>query len=67
LYRGYCICDVSRQKWRTTYRAVLGNPQDPSPLALVPQINSSIGTDKVLEIEAGFTDRGCGKRLVSRA
>jgi alkaline phosphatase D len=67
LYRGYCICDVDAKRWRTTYRAVLGNPLDPNPLALVPQANSPVGTDKVLELQAGFNARNSGKRLVQVA
>ena len=64
LYRGYCICDVDAKRWRTTYRAVLGNPLDPNPLALVPQANSPVGTDKVIELQAGFNAPHSGKRLV---
>ena len=65
LYRGYCICDVNQQRWRTMYRSVLGNLQDPSPLALVPQVNSVLGTDKTFELEAGFNVPHSGKRLMS--
>ncbi len=65
LFRGYCVCDVDAQRWRTSYRAVLGDPLDPNPLALVPQANSPVGTDRVLELEAGFNAVGSGKRLVS--
>jgi alkaline phosphatase D len=67
LYRGYCICDVDAKRWRTTYRAVLGNPLDPNPLALVPQANSPVGTDKVIELAAGFNAPNSGKRLVQVA
>lgn len=63
LFRGYCLCEVGYDRWRTTYRAVLGNPADPDPLALVPRANSPVGTDKVLEIESGFNVAGSGKRL----
>jgi alkaline phosphatase D len=64
LFRGYCLCDVDRRAWQTTYRAVQGNPLDPSPLALVPQAGSPVGTDKVLRIEAGFNRPGSGARLL---
>ena len=58
---------MNTQRWRTTYRAVLGDVQDAKPLALVPQPNSPVGSDKVLEVEAGFNAPGCGRRLVARA
>ncbi len=63
LYRGYCLCDVDRHRWRTTYRSVLGNPLSADSLALVPMQDSPVGTDKVLEIAAGFNAAGSGQRL----
>ena len=63
LFRGYCLCDVNRSRWQTTYRAVLGDLNNPDPLALVPQPDSQVGTDRVLSIEAGFNVPGSGKRV----
>jgi alkaline phosphatase D len=63
LFRGYSLCDVSHQRWQTTYRTVLGDPRSPDPLALVPQANSPVGTDRVLQIESGFNVPGSGLRI----
>ena len=63
LFRGYSLCDVSHQRWQTTYRSVLGDPLSPDPLALVPQANSPVGTDRVLTIESGFNVPGSGLRI----
>jgi alkaline phosphatase D len=65
LYRGYCLCDVDRTRWQTTYRAV-GGPADavnPSPTALVPLPTTAVDTDAVLEIAAGFNEPGRNDRL----
>ena len=65
LYRGYCLCDVDRTRWQTTFRAV-GTPAqaiDPSPTALVPLPTSPVETDAVLEIAAGFNEPGRNGRL----
>jgi len=65
LYRGYCVCDVDRTRWQTTYRAVNGPAQalDPSPTALVPLPTSPVETDRVLEIVAGFNEPGRNARI----
>ena len=68
LFRGYCLCDVDRKRWRTTYRRV-GTPSDatdPNPLALVPMPGDTVEDDQVLEIAAGFNRRGSGQRLVTK-
>jgi len=68
LFRGYCICDVNRRRWRTTYRAVGAleaiNSLDPN--AFVPFPNTPVETDAILEIEAGFNEPGSGARLETR-
>jgi len=67
LYRGYCLCEVDRQTWRTTYRAV-GTPADaldPDPLALIPFPDTIVETDAVLEIAAGFNAPASGARLAT--
>jgi alkaline phosphatase D len=63
LFRGYSLCDVNHQRWQTTYRTVLGDPRSPDPMALVPQSNSPVGTDRVLQIESGFNVPGSGLRI----
>ena len=68
LFRGYCLCEVDRERWKTTYRAVgtladAANTDD--PLALVPRADSPVATDAVVEIEAGFNEPGSGKRLTT--
>jgi len=69
LFRGYCVCDVDRERWRTTFRAV-GDPgavaADPSPLALVPLESSPVFTDAVLELAAGFAAPGRDERIETR-
>jgi alkaline phosphatase D len=66
LYRGYCICDVDSDRWKTTYRAV-GTPADVAnasdPLALTPKDSMTVADDAVLEIASGFNAPGSGKRL----
>lgn len=68
LFRGYYYCEVDREKWTTTYRAVgslaavqtaaiqaqLGNNADTS---LVPFQDTPVATDAVLEVAAGFNAR----------
>ena len=66
LFRGYCLCDVDRQRWQTTYRSVgtladLQNTAD--PLAMVPKADSPVVTDAVLEIQDGFNRPGSGQRI----
>jgi alkaline phosphatase D len=63
LFRGYSLCDVNHQRWQTTYRTVLGDPRSPDPLALIPQANSPVGTDRVLQIESGFNVPGAALRI----
>ncbi len=65
LYRGYCLCDVDRTRWQTTYRAVGGPAEavDSSPTALVPFPTTPVDTDAVLEIAVGFNEPGRNGRL----
>ncbi len=66
LFRGYCLCEVDENRWRTLFRAV-GSPADladPDPLALVPLTGDPVFTAAVAEIEHGFNDRGNRKPLV---
>ncbi len=68
LFRGYCLCEVDQERWKTTYRAVgtladAANTDD--PIALVPRADSPVETDTVVEIEAGFNEPGSGKRLTT--
>jgi alkaline phosphatase D len=65
LFRGYCICDVDRARWRTTYRAAgtLADVLNPDPFSLVPFEDTPVETDAVLEIEAGFNAPGSGARI----
>jgi alkaline phosphatase D len=67
LFRGYCLCEVDDERWRTTYRSVgtLADIANPDPLALVPRANSPVQTDAVVEVEAGFTRPGSGKQLTT--
>ena len=57
LYRGYCLCDVDRTRWQTTYRAV------GSPTQLVPRPTTPVDTDAVLEVAAGFNEPGRNGRI----
>lgn len=68
LFRGYCLCDVDANRFRTTYRAVgaLTNLGRADPLALVPRNTSPVATDAVYDIEAGFNQSGSSKRIVQR-
>ncbi|HSQ08353.1 MAG TPA: alkaline phosphatase D family protein [Chromatiaceae bacterium] len=65
LFRGYCLCDVDRDRWRTTYRAVgrLADLQKPDPLALVPYEDTPVATDAVFGVNAGFNQPGSGERV----
>jgi len=68
LYRGYCICELDHQRWRTSYRA-LGTPEDAERndrYALVPRTGTTATTDISLEIAAGFHTRRGEARLESR-
>lgn len=74
LFRGYCLCDVTPERWTTTYRAVgslldlpvaiaaaqVGDNQDTS---LVPRADSPVDTDAVLTLDAGFNDPAGGDGL----
>ncbi|HZF30100.1 MAG TPA: alkaline phosphatase D family protein [Gammaproteobacteria bacterium] len=60
LYRGYCLCEVDRNEWRTLYRAV-GSPadlMDPSQFAFIPMEGDPLFTDAVASIPRGFNRRG---------
>lgn len=68
LYRGYCLCEVDRRRWRTTYRAAgtleaIGNPDRE---AFIPFDDTPVETDAVLEIPAGFNAPGSGLRLETK-
>jgi alkaline phosphatase D len=67
LFRGYCICEVDRQTWRTEYRAVgtMADLASASPDALIPMPGSAVETDAVLSIESGFNEPGSSARLVT--
>lgn len=65
LFRGYCLCEVDRERWRTSYRAV-GSPASvlsPDTTALVPFPDSPVETDAVLSIASAFNRPGSGARL----
>ena len=68
LFRGYCLCDVDQDRFRTTYRAVgeLAHLGSSDPLALVPRDTSPVLTDAVYDIQAGFNQPGSSKRIVQR-
>lgn len=65
LFRGYCLCDVDRDRWETTYRAVgdLADLQNPDPLALVPYEDTPVATDAVFSVNAGFNEPASGERV----
>jgi alkaline phosphatase D len=69
LFRGYCLCDVTPDRWETTYRAVgtLADVAKSDPLALTPMESSTVETDAVLEIEDGFNKPGSAKRLAVKS
>jgi alkaline phosphatase D len=74
LFRGYYYCEVDRDRWQTTYRAVgtlealaeaqaqaaLGNNADTS---LVPFEDSPVATDAVLSLDSGFNQPGSTEGL----
>ena len=64
-FRGYCLCDVTRQRWKTTYRGVgsAGNLLNPDPLALVPKADDPSFTVAEAEIQTGFNRRRNRKDL----
>lgn len=62
IFRGYCLCEVDRNVWRTHFRAV-GAPSDVGdtsgdPLFLVPREGDPLFTDAVASIPQGFNRRG---------
>lgn len=65
LFRGYLHCQVERDRWETSYRAVgdLADIDSPDPLALVPYADSPVETDAVFSIAAGFNQPGSPARL----
>ena len=68
LFRGYSLCDVTAERWQTTYRAVgdasPGNLLDfENPVALVPFESSPVETDAIYEIAAGFNAPNSGVRI----
>jgi len=65
LFRGYCLCDVDRDRWQTSYRAVgrLADLQNPDPLALVPYEDTPVSTDALFGVNAGFNQPGSGERV----
>ena len=68
LYRGYCLCEVDRHCWRTTYRAAgtldaIGSSERE---AFIPFDDTPVETDAVLEIPAGFNAPGSGLRLETK-
>jgi alkaline phosphatase D len=69
LFRGYCLCDVDRDRWQTSYRAVgdLAALADrDNPLALVPYASTPVETDAVMEIAEGFSASGNTHRLETK-
>lgn len=68
LYRGYCLCEVDRRRWRSTYRAAgtLDAIANPDHEALIPFDDTPVETDAVLEIPAGFNAPGSGVRLETK-
>ncbi len=65
LFRGYCICEVNKSRWKTTFRGVgtLADVQNPDPLALVPMKDSPVEDDAVVSIRLGFSDPRSDERL----
>jgi alkaline phosphatase D len=64
-FRGYCLCEVDGERWRTAFRAV-GAPSDltdPNPLALVPLAGDAVFTDAAAVIERDFNRRGARQTL----
>lgn len=67
LFRGYCLCEATKDEWKTTYRGVstLADIQDADPNAIVPFADSPVETDAMLTLAAGFNAPGSGGRLVT--
>lgn len=65
LFRGYCLCDLDRDRWQTSYRVVgrLADLQNPDPLALVPYEDTPVATDALFCVNAGFNQPGSGERV----
>jgi alkaline phosphatase D len=65
MFRGYCLCDVDRNEWRTQYRAV-GSPTDavtasatdPNDSTFLPMEGDPLFTDATAVITRGFNRRG---------
>ncbi|MBX2813286.1 MAG: alkaline phosphatase D family protein [Myxococcales bacterium] len=68
LFRGYCLCDVDSQRWRTTFRGVgsLADLQNPIPEALVPKADSRVETDATVELASGFNQHRHSQSLITR-
>lgn len=69
LYRGYCVCDVTDDLWRTEYRGVgsLADLTSPDPAALIPMPGKAVETDAVLSIVSGFNAPGSADRIVTES
>ncbi len=69
LFRGYSVCDVTDDEWRTEYRGVgtLGDVASPDPDALIPLPGSAVETDAVLKIRSGFAAPGSSERIVTES
>lgn len=65
LFRGYCLFDIDRDRWETSYRAVgdLTGLTNPDPLALVPYPDTPVATDAVFTVKAGFNEPASGERV----
>ena len=65
VYRGYVLCDVNHERWRTEWRGV-GTPADlanPNPLALVPMPGDPVFTTAAAEVKAGFNQLDSKERV----
>jgi alkaline phosphatase D len=70
LFRGYALCDVDRDSWTTTYRAVgdISQLDSSDSQALVPFPDSTVGTDAILRLHSGFReDNGRIETLSARS
>ena len=65
VFRGYALCDVNYDRWRTEFRGVgtPGDLVDPDPLALVPMRGDPVTTIATAEVLAGFNRSDSGERV----